>query len=91
MSTILILEGGGYLWVADNIENDYEYEQDFYVINGQWYGTYYKGLINIHLQFPDKDGDMFGYANIKEVLIDFDRQGDYNEVICKLMERRGEI
>lgn len=91
MSTILILEGGGYLWVADNIEKDYEYEQDFYVINGHWFGTYYKGLIDIHLPFLDKDGGMFGYANVKEVLIYFDRQGDYNEVICKLMERRGEI
>ena len=91
MSTILILEGGGYLWVYENIEEDYEYEQDFYVINGHWFGTYYKGLIDIHLRFLDKDGGMFGYANVKEVLIYFDRQGDYNEVICKLMERRGEI
>lgn len=37
------------------------------------------------------EGGMFRYANVKEVLIYFDRQGDYNEVICKLMERRGEI
>lgn len=88
---MLILEDDSYLWIAENIEEDFGEEQGFYVINGHWWGTYYKGLIDIHLPFPDKDGGMFGYANVKEVLIDFDRQGDYNEVICKLMERRGEI
>lgn len=91
MSTILILEGGGYLWVYENIEEDYEYEQDFYVINGHWWGTYYKGLIDIHLPFPDKEGGMFRYANVKEVVVDFDRQGDYNEVITKLRIKRGEL
>lgn len=91
MSTMLILEDGSYLWVYENIEEDYEYEQDFYVINGHWWGTYYKGLIDIHLPFPDKDGDMFGYANVKEVVVDFDRQGDYNEVITKLQIKRGEL
>ena len=91
MSTILILEGGGYLWVYENIEEDYEYEQDFYVINGHWWGTYYKGLIDIHLPFPDKEGGMFRYANVKEVVVDFDRQGNYNEVIMNLKIKRGEL
>lgn len=91
MSTMLILEDDSYLWIADDIDEDCDEEQEFYVINGHWWGTYYKGLIDIHLPFPDKDGSMFRYAEVKEVVIDFDRQGDYNEVITKLRIRRGEI
>lgn len=91
MSTMLILEGGSYLWVYENIQEDCDEEQNFYVINGHWWGTYYKGLIDIHLPFPDNDGGMFWYASVKEVVIDFDKQGDYNEVITKLRIKRGEI
>lgn len=40
MSTMLILEGDSYLWVAENIEEDFDEEQGFYVINGHWWGTY---------------------------------------------------
>lgn len=91
MSTMLILEDGGYLWVADDIDEDCDEEQDFYVINGHWWGTYYKGLIDIHLPFQDKEGGMFRYANVKEVVVDFDRQGNYNEVIMNLKIKRGEL
>lgn len=89
MSTMLILEGGGYLWVYENIEEDYDEEQEFTVINGAWDGIYYNGIISV--ESPFYANDEYHLINVKEVVHEFDREGDYNEVITKLQIRRGEI
>lgn len=89
MSTMLILEGGGYLWVYENIDEDFDEEQEFTVINGAWDGIYYKGIISV--ESPFYYDDEYHLISVSEIIHDFDREGDYNEVITKLKIKRGEI
>lgn len=76
--TIFVINGNidEMLLVDSHIHRNSEKDQDYYVVNGAWGGTYKNGKIY-------RNG---GWVNV-DVYNHIEYNGCYNEPICKLMEK----
>lgn len=78
MSTMLVYRGtASCLWVYETLDPDSKEEQGFTVVNGEWYGKYYDGIIETLRT---------GHVSEVDLYNDFNREGDYNTVINRFRE-----
>jgi len=77
-SILMIKSINEMLLVSEDIDANSQEDQDYFVVNGAWGGTFKKGQIYYNYKWQDV-----------QVFNNIEYNGDYNEPIWKLKEELG--